>query len=159
TKDVKMFNNTFSNNWGDAAYGLLLKEISDSYIYGNRFANNTTGILMEGTNRIRVERNVFRDNGWGMKIQASCLENEISMNNFMANTCVADTNGPLSMNPFEHNYWDKYDRNDLDREGIGDVPFRPLNLFSVIVERKPPAMLLFRSFMITLLDRSEKIIP
>ena len=33
-----MFNNTFTENWGDAAYGLFLKEISDSYIFGNKFS-------------------------------------------------------------------------------------------------------------------------
>ena len=37
TKDVKMFNNTFEQNWGDSAYGLLLKDISDSYIFNNKF--------------------------------------------------------------------------------------------------------------------------
>lgn len=37
TNHVKMFNNVFEENWGDAAYGLLLKEISDSYINGNTF--------------------------------------------------------------------------------------------------------------------------
>ena len=40
---VKMFNNFFENNWGDAAYGILLKDISDSYILGNHFTKNTVG--------------------------------------------------------------------------------------------------------------------
>jgi nitrous oxidase accessory protein len=39
------------------------------------------------------------------------------------------------------------------------VPFHPLSLFSVITENNPSAMLLFRSFMITLLDKSEKVLP
>jgi nitrous oxidase accessory protein len=30
---VKMFNNYFKENWGDAAFGILLKEISDSYFW------------------------------------------------------------------------------------------------------------------------------
>ena len=47
----------------------------------------------------------------------------------------------------------------MDRNGIGDVPFRPLTMFSVVVEKNPSAMLLFRSFLVTLLDRSEKIFP
>lgn len=37
SKQVTMMNNNFEQNWGDAAYGLLLKEISDSYISGNQF--------------------------------------------------------------------------------------------------------------------------
>ncbi len=159
TKNVRMFNNTFEDNWGDAAHGLLLKEISDSYIFNNRFVGNTSGIYMEGTNRILVEKNIFKDNGWGMKIQASCMDNEIRENNFLSNTFDISTNGSLVLNTFNGNYWDKYEGYDLNDDHIGDVPYRPLSLFSVIVEQQPAAMLLFRSFIVTLLDRSEKIIP
>ena len=159
TRNVKMFNNTFVDNWGDSAHGLLLKEISDSYIFNNRFTGNTSGIFMEGTNRITVEKNIFRDNGWGMKIQASCMDNVIKENNFQRNTFDISTNGSLVLNSFAHNYWDKYEGYDLDRNGVGDVPYRPLSVFSVIVEQNPPTMLLYRSFIVTLLDRSEKIIP
>ncbi len=159
TKNVTMINNTFEENWGDASYGLFLKEISDSYIFGNTFIRNTSGIHMEGTSRIKVEKNVFESNGWGMKIQASCMENEVVTNNFIANTFDISTNGSLVLNTFNGNYWDKYDGYDLDRNHIGDVPYHPLSLFSVIVENNPPAMLLFRSFMVTLLDKSEKMIP
>lgn len=159
TKNVKMYNNYFSENWGDAAYGLLLKEISDSYIIGNHFENNTTGIFMEGTSRIIAEKNSIKQNGWGMKIQASCMDNTIKKNNFIANTFDISTNGTLVLNTFDNNYWDKYEGYDLNKDKIGDLPYHPLSLFSVIVEKNPPAMLLFRSFMVTLLDKSEKIIP
>ncbi|AWK06181.1 nitrous oxide reductase family maturation protein NosD [Flavobacterium crocinum] len=159
TKNVKMFNNYFEENWGDAAYGLLLKEISDSYIVGNKFIRNTSGIYMEGTSRVKLEKNIFKDNGWGMKVQASCMDNEISFNNFLSNTFDISTNGSLVLNHFNNNYWDKYEGYDLNRDGIGDVPFHPLSLFAVITENNPSAMLLFRSFMITLLDKSEKILP
>lgn len=159
THKVKMFNNIFTENWGDAAYGLFLKEISDSYIFGNRFNENTEGIHMEGTSRIKIEKNIFQANGWGMKIQASCMENEIVSNNFVGNTFDISTNGSLVLNTFNGNYWDKYEGYDLDKNKIGDVPYHPLSLFSVIVEKNPPAMLLFRSFMVTLLDKSEKIMP
>ncbi|MCC6370182.1 MAG: nitrous oxide reductase family maturation protein NosD [Bacteroidia bacterium] len=159
THKVKMINNVFEENWGDAAYGLMLKEISDSYISGNRFKKNTTGIYMEGTSRIIVEKNVFESNGWGMKIQASCMDNEIRSNNFIGNTFDISTNGDVVLNSFNGNYWDKYQGYDLDKNNIGDVPYHPLSLFSVIVEQNPPTMLLYRSFMITLLDKSEKIAP
>ncbi len=159
TKNVKMYNNHFEENWGDAAYGLMLKEISDSYISGNHFLKNTTGIYMEGTSRILAENNRFEANGWGMKIQASCLDNEIRSNNFLGNTFDVSTNGNTVLNTFNGNYWDKYNGYDLDRDKTGDVPYHPLSVFSVIVEQTPPAMLLFRSFMVDLLDKSEKISP
>lgn len=159
TRNVKMYNNTFEENWGDAAYGLLLKEISDSHISGNHFSRNTSGICMEGTSRIIVEKNTFSANGWGMKIQASCMDNSIRQNNFLGNTFDISTNGSLVLNTFNNNYWDKYEGYDLDKNGIGDVPYHPLSLFAVLTEKNPSAMLLFRSFMITLLDKSEKVLP
>ena len=159
TKNVVMMNNTFKDNWGDAAYGLLLKDISDATIFNNRFINNTSAIFMDGGNRIIVEKNTFKANGWGLKIQASCMENVIENNNFLGNTFDVSTNSTLVQNKFISNYWDKYEGYDLNKDGLGDVPYRPLSLFSVIVESNPPAMFLFRSFMVTLLDKSEKILP
>ena len=32
-------------------------------------------------------------------------------------------------------------------------------MFSMIVERNPPVMILFRSFMVSLLDKTEKMLP
>lgn len=114
---------------------------------------------MEGTNRIKVEKNNLQANGWGMKIQASCMDNEITHNNFVNNTFDISTNGSVVLNNFDNNYWDKYEGYDLNKDKIGDIPYHPLSLFSIIVEKNPPAMLLFRSFMINLLDKSEKILP
>ncbi|SEL60013.1 nitrous oxidase accessory protein [Parapedobacter koreensis] len=159
TKHVRMEHNVFNENWGDAAYGLLLKEITDSHIADNTFAKNTTGILMEGSNRIRIQRNRFENNGWALKIQASCMDNTVTRNNFIHNTFDVATNGSLVLNTFERNYWDKYEGYDLDNDKEGDVPYRPVSLYSMVVEKYPMAMLLFRSFMVTLLDRTERVLP
>ncbi len=159
TRKVRMLNNTFSENWGSSSYGILLKDISDSDIEGNVFLNNTSGIHMEGSSRILITRNTFRQNGWGLKIQASCDDNVIRQNNFFSNTFDVATNGSNSLNEFDANYWDKYEGYDLNRDGVGDVPFRPVSLYSMIVERNPSTMMLFRSFMVTLLDKAEKVIP
>ncbi|OQY93324.1 MAG: nitrous oxide reductase [Sphingobacteriales bacterium UTBCD1] len=159
THGVKMFNNYFEENWGDASYGIFLKEISDSYIIGNKFLRNTSGIFMEGASRVRVEKNEFKDNGWAMKIQASSTDNVITRNNFLGNTFDVGTNGTLVMNSFDHNYWDKYEGYDLNRDNTGDIPYRPVSLYSMIVEKNPSAMMLYRSFMTSLLDKSEKILP
>lgn len=159
TKRVRMENNIFEENWGDAAYALLLKDITDSQIHHNSFLRNTTGIFMEGSNRLQISHNLFEGNGWGLKIQSSCMDNAITTNNFIQNTFDVATNSGSVLNRFEGNYWDKYEGYDLDKDGEGDVPYRPVSLFSMIVERYPTAMLLFRSFMVTLFDRTERVLP
>jgi nitrous oxidase accessory protein len=159
SKGITMIDNVFENNWGGGAYGMTLKEMSDCYIYGNKFVKNTTAIRMEGGSRNKFEKNEFLENGWAMNIQASCEDNVITLNNFEGNTFDMSTNGTLVLNTFDKNYWDKYKGYDLNRDGIGDVPYHPISLFAIIAEQNPSAMLLFRSFMVTLLDETEKILP
>ncbi len=156
---IKMFSNYFEENWGDAAHGILLKEISDGFMEGNYFKRNTSAIYMEGANRIYMKRNVFENNGWALKIQASCMDVVLELNNFIGNTFDVGTNGSLVLNRFNNNYWDKYDGYDLDKDKIGDIPYRPVSMYSMIVEKYPPAMILFRSFITSLLDKTEKLIP
>lgn len=159
TNGVKMIGNVFSNNWGDAAYGLLLKEISGSFINGNIFDKNTSGIYMEGVSRTQVIKNTFSGNGFAIKIQASCMDVKINFNNFLGNTFDIGTNGSLVLNSFDYNYWDNYGGYDINKDKIGDLPYRPISMYSMIIEKNPPAMVLFRSIMVSLLDKTEKIVP
>ncbi|RXK52596.1 nitrous oxide reductase family maturation protein NosD [Aquirufa rosea] len=156
---VNMFNNTFHQNWGDASYGILLKEISDGKIQGNQFKKNTTGIYLEGVSRVNMSRNTFSSNGWGLKIQASCQDMNIHQNNFINNTFDVSTNGSLVLNNFDGNYWDKYEGYDLNKDHFGDIPFRPVSLFSIILEKNPTTLIMFRSFISALMDKTEKLIP
>lgn len=156
---IKMFSNYFEENWGDVSHGILLKEISDGFMEGNYFNRNTSGIYMEGVNRIYMKRNVFKNNGWALKIQASCADVVLELNNFIGNTFDVGTNGSLVLNRFNNNYWDKYEGYDLNKDKIGDIPYRPVSMYSMIVEKYPPAMILFRSFITSLLDKTEKLIP
>ncbi len=159
TRNVTMKHNRFEDNWGDAAYGLLLKEISDATIEGNRFEGNTSGIFMDGSSRIEMEKNTFKGNGWAIKMQANCMDIKLEKNNFIGNTFDIGTNGSLVLNTFKNNYWDKYEGYDLDKDRIGDIPYRPVSMYSMIVEKNPPAMMLFRSFITSLLDKTEKVLP
>jgi nitrous oxidase accessory protein len=156
---VLMHSNTFQLNWGPNAYGLLLKEISDAKIVDNNFDHNTTGIQMESTNRVKVESNDFKNNGWALRISASCDQGTVHNNNFTANTFDVATNGTMMLNKFYNNYWDKYDGYDMNKDGIGDVPYHPVSMYSMVIEQNPNSLLLLRSFMVSLLDKAEKAIP
>jgi nitrous oxidase accessory protein len=159
TKGVHMINNTFGDNWGPAAYGLLLKDIRDSEVVGNTFVRNSAGIFMEGSSRITFKENTFSSNGYAIRLQASCDNNTFERNNFSSNTFDIVTNGSLVLNTIRNNYWDRYEGYDLDRDNTGDVPYRPVSMYSMIVERMPVAVLLWRSFLVFLLDRAERAMP
>jgi len=156
---IKMKNNYFIDNWGTSNYGLLFKEIYDGELSGNIFQNNTTAIFADGSNRIKIINNEFRSNGWAMNIFSSCMDNEIAYNNFLSNTFDLTTNGSRNKNNYHDNYWDQYAGYDLNKDGIGDVPYRPVRLFSYLIGKVPEAIILLRSFFIDMINIAEKVAP
>ncbi|HEX6598725.1 MAG TPA: nitrous oxide reductase family maturation protein NosD [Gemmatimonadaceae bacterium] len=159
TRHVEMTGNRMEQNWGAAAYGLLLKEIADVRLDHNTFAGNTTGLMADGTTRLTVTGNRFADNGWALKLDANTQAGRVAANDFVGNTFDVATNGNSTDTVLEGNYWDAYRGYDLKRDGYGDVPFRPVRLFSVLVERNSPALILLRSTFVALLDAAERVIP
>lgn len=159
SKKVVMTGNHFEENWGPSAYGILLKEITDGTISNNTFLKNTVGIYMEGSSRMEIQKNAFKNNGWAMKVQASCDDNNIHHNNFNGNSFDIATNGTMMLNKFFNNYWDKYEGYDINKDGIGDVPYHPVSMYAMIVEQNPTTLILMRSFMVSILDKAEKAIP
>jgi nitrous oxidase accessory protein len=159
SKNVEMTGNRFEDNWGSAAYGLLLKEMSDSRVVGNLFARNTTALVAEGADRLDARDNDFIDDGWAVRLTASSSDARFSGNNFIGNTFDVATNSRQGSGTFTGNYWDAYRGYDLDRDGYGDVPHRPVRLFSLIVEHNDPALILLRSLFVRVLDVAERTLP
>ncbi|MEK7402229.1 MAG: nitrous oxide reductase family maturation protein NosD, partial [Gemmatimonadota bacterium] len=159
TRRVTMIGNRFEENWGPAAYGLLLKEIGESRLERNVFTHNTTGLLADGADRLIAEENVFRDNGWAVKLEASTSEAFFSKNQFLGNSFDVATNSREHSTRIEGNYWDDYRGYDLNRDGVGDVPYHPVRLFSMVVERHEPALILMRSLFTGMLDAAERVLP
>jgi nitrous oxidase accessory protein len=159
SKKINMWENIFQLNWGTSSYGLLLKEIYDAEIYNNIFQQNTIGIYLEGTTRIKYKQNDFVNNGWAIKISGGCVDNVISENNFISNTFDIALNSESGSNSFDGNYWSEYAGYDLNYDGVGDVAYRPVKLFNYVVHKTPEAMVLLRSFFIDIINFSEKVSP
>jgi len=159
SKRIKMYRNLFKKNWGTASYGLLLKEINDAELKNNIFEDNTIGIHADGTNRILFTENDFLNNGYAIKVLGACYNNTFSKNNFLSNSFDLAYSGNINENIFDQNYWSSYTGYDLDKNGIGDVPYRPVKLFSYLVNKTPEAIILLRSLFIDIIDFSEKVSP
>lgn len=154
-----MHHNSFSYNWGSASYGLLLKEIYDADIYNNLFEENTIGINGEGCTRINYTNNTFLRNGWAIKISGACYTNIFTKNDFMHNSLDLAYNTKINDNKFDKNYWSEYTGYDLNADDIGDVPYRPVKLFSYVVNKTPEALVLLRSLFVDIINFSEKVSP
>lgn len=159
TKNVTMKENKFISNWGAASFGVLLKDLTDCLIEENYFEKNTNGLYLEGCSRITVIKNNFIRNGWAIKLMANSMNNYFLQNNFITNSFDIMTNSKNSFNDFSGNYWSRYNGYDLDKDGFGDVPFRPVKMFSVLVERQQASMILMNSLFIELLNITENVIP
>jgi nitrous oxidase accessory protein len=159
SKFITMYQNKFTHNWGSASYGLLLKEIYDTQIYNNVFEENTIGIKGEGCTRINYKNNTFIRNGWAIKIAGACYANIFEKNDFMHNSLDLAYNTKVNDNKFINNYWSEYTGYDLDKNGVGDIPYRPVKLFSYIVNQTPEALVLLRSLFVDIINFSEKVSP
>jgi nitrous oxidase accessory protein len=159
SKYISMYENKFMNNWGAASYGLLLKEIYDAEIYRNVFSKNTVAIKGEGCTRIQYTHNTFLRNGWAIKIAGACYTNIFEKNDFMHNSLDLSYDSKVNDNRFNNNYWSEYSGYDLDKDGLGDVPYRPVKLFSYLVNKTPESLVLLRSLFVDILNFSEKVSP
>jgi nitrous oxidase accessory protein len=159
TKRVVMTDNRFEDNWGAAAYGLLLKEILEPRLTGNHFARNTVGLLVDGVTRLSADRNEFNANGWGVKLMASAQDGHFTRNAFLGNTFDVATNSRETTTTFANNYWDEYTGYDVNRDGMGDVPHHPVRLFSLLVANNPPVIIALRSPFAAMLDVAERVVP
>lgn len=159
SKFMQVENNVIQKNWGTAAYGLLLKEVNDANIKNNLFFENTVGITVEGSNRLEYSNNDFTSNGYALKVKGACYQNHVINNNFLYNSFDISYNGRINDNKFDNNFWSNYTGYDLNKNGIGDVPYRPVKLFSYIVNRTPETIILMRSLFIDIIDFSEKVSP
>jgi nitrous oxidase accessory protein len=159
TREVAMERNEFHANRGATAYGLLLKDISDSRLESNRFSDNSVGLLIEGGGRLVVEHNRFTRNGWAIRLMANSPQNRFAGNLFEGNSFDMATNSRSTDADVSSNWWDRYRGYDLDRDGRGDVPFRPVRLYSLLVSSHPPSVILMRSAFVDLLDAAERALP
>ncbi len=159
THHVEMVGNTFRDSWGGAAYGLLLKDIKQSQVEGNTFSGNSIGIHMEGSDDILISHNRLLSNGWALRVMANCMGIQVVDNEFLGNSFQVATNSRQSTGTFSGNYWSTYHGYDLDHDGYGDVPYRPVSLYSLLVESNPPTLVLLRSLMIDVLNLAERVIP
>jgi nitrous oxidase accessory protein len=159
SRGIQMIDNTFERNWGGSTYSLLLKEISDGSIERNRFVRNTTAIHAEGATRLLIRGNRFVDNGTAMNVMGNCLDNTVTGNVLENNVFEIVTNSRHTTNSYDGNYWSGYRGYDLDRDGVGDVPYRPVNVFARVVDRVPAATIVLNSALVDLLVLIERTFP
>jgi nitrous oxidase accessory protein len=166
SKNIILKKNTFKDNRGPNGFGMLLKSLSDSIAQENLIANNTVGIFMDEANRNLFTRNVFSQNGWAIDLFSSSSENVLYANNFLDNTYQVMTDTERTTNIFfkdsKGNYWDDYEGYngyDLDGDRVGDIPYKPVRIFSYLMKRYPDLTVFVESPGLKALEFAERVLP
>jgi nitrous oxidase accessory protein len=159
SRSIHLIGNVFEKSRGYSSYGILLKDITDGFMEGNRFENNTVGIFGDSFTRNSITNNKILNNGWALQILGSCDQNRFSGNYFEDNIFDISTNSKSSQNLFSRNYWSKYEGYDLDRDGVGDIPHSPVSFFSYWVAKYNVLLILLESPVIRFLEIAERMFP
>ncbi len=157
--------NVFRHHRTHFGYGLLIRETSGVLVEGNLFYENTRGLFMDIADRCTIRNNTFVANGWAVDLFSSCKNNVFYNNLFMASVFDVSGNVKETSNYFFHparcrgNYWDSYRGYDLDGDGIGDVPHRPVSFFARLAKRYPDMTIFSLSPVAEAIDFAEKLLP
>jgi nitrous oxidase accessory protein len=166
SKNILLRKNIFKDNVGPNGFGMLLKSLNDSLAEENLITNNTVGIFMDDANRNILTKNIFSQNGWAIDLFSSSNNNAIYANDFLNNTFQVMTDTDRTTNRFYKNstgnYWDDYrgyNGYDLNRDGIGDIPYKPVKLLSYLMKRYPDLTVFLESPGFRALEFAERVLP
>lgn len=166
SKNIILKGNTFKDNFGPNSFGMLLKSLNESVAEENLIANNTVGIFMDDANRNVFTNNIFLQNGWAIDLFSSSSDNVLYANNFLDNTYQVMTDTDRTTNQFfkksTGNYWSDYRGYygyDLNGDGIGDIPYKPVKLLSYLMKRYPDLTVFLGSPGLKALEFAERVIP
>jgi nitrous oxidase accessory protein len=163
SEDITFARNTFARCRGFRAYGILLQSMSHVVSRQNLILDNSRGIFMNNTDASVFAHNDVVDNDLAVQLNGGCDGNRFEANNFLGNL----TELLLDVSDLETvwaggdggNHWSTYRGYDLDRDGIGDVPFSIQNVFQVLESDVPEVRFYLLSPAAEVLRAAEEGLP
>jgi nitrous oxidase accessory protein len=130
--------NRIIGNRGPSGYGVGLKDMAGVRVEGNLIADNRAGIFLEHASG-EFRDNVVAANDVGLWVWPSAQGNTFAGNSLVDNgeQVSAQGGGVPASNRWAGNFWSDYRGYDVDGDGAGDVPYRPMRLFERLTERYP----------------------
>ena len=149
SKGIVLEHNRFMANRSHRAYGILFQSVDDTEVRGNRITGNTVGLFIDGGHENRLTGNRIAANHVGVRVSDSADANAFAGNTFAGNLHTVETTGGRASSRWSDdgrgNHWDNAMRLDLDRDGVGDLPHRELDVFGPLRRSFPAVGLLIGS--------------
>jgi nitrous oxidase accessory protein len=158
-----------NNVCANRRHGFVLKAFDSSRVLHNIVAGQNRGFFVQQANQNRFEGNIIATNDIGLYLSNVSEENVFVGNAFILNTDQVwqppfeTGQGRKGPNAFSEkgrgNYWSDYTGVDRNNDGLGDTPYHETDVFGYIVDRHPEARVLALSPAVTLLRKSEELMP
>ena len=143
SRDLTILNNRFVNNRGSRAYGILFQSDERVRLENNQIRNNAVGLSFQQCIGFVARGNEIDGNYIGIRFYGNCDGNSFSQNRFTRNLHSIDADGAGDGNRWAMNgignFWDTGAEFDLDRDGIGDLPHREIDVLGPL-RRSFPAI-------------------
>jgi nitrous oxidase accessory protein len=157
---IKVRDNISEN---DRDRGMLFNFANGIEIVGNMVSGGPKNCLfIYNSNRNQISGNYIAGCDIGIQFTAGSEQNDIYSNAFVANRTQVKYVGTRWLEWSANgvgNYWSDNSAFDLDRNGIGDAPYRPNDLTDQIIWRYPAAKLLLNSPAIQVLKWAQGAFP
>jgi parallel beta-helix repeat protein len=137
-KNNRIMNNKIGiriiSSWDDRIYGNMVSSNDlgiqliytlESVIHKNIIVNNTNGIEIYYSMNNLFYENLISNNDYGIYVFVYSNNNVFYHNNFIDNSyhVYAEQTTNVWSYRDEGNYWSDYYGNDLDKDGLGDIPY------------------------------------
>ncbi len=137
SEGLKLRGNVVSNNRGPSGFGIGFKDMKNAVIENNVIASNRVGFYLDGCETMLCRKNVIAHNDIGFNLMPTAVRNRFEGNNVIDNAeqALIDGSSIQTINDWTGNYWSDYRGFDVHRDGIGDMPYRPVRLFERLTDR------------------------
>jgi nitrous oxidase accessory protein len=163
---LKVEHNVLAGARGGAGMGIGFKESDGVALSGNWLVANSTGVYLDRTplsasKPVVFSRNVIALNDVALGFLGAEAGLRFEDNDFHQNIALVDfdTDGPPLEARFVHNRWSEYAGYDLNRDGVGDVPFHVKQLSRELVDSTPSLGLFQGTAAFGLIDAVARAVP
>lgn len=161
SKTIETVNNAVLNHFHVRGFGIIIYDSSDILLRENEIRLNSTGLSLEKTVDVQIERNIISGNQVGLEFIGENADNVFTENNFIGNVVQSKiTNNQMQLdNGVKGNYWDDYNSFDVTGDGIGDITYKAGSLYDQLLEKEPYWQFFFESPTIKLWSKAETLFP
>lgn len=160
SRGLKLIRNHISNNRGPSGFGIGLKDMEQVTVSQNLVASNRVGIFIDNAHGEYLG-NLLVFNDLGIHLFLSSQPNQFSSNQFIENAeqTLIGAKGDLKSARWDGNYWSDYSGFDLDGDGVGDTPYKPVRLFERITDQHAGLRVFANSPSSQALDFAARLFP